>query len=428
MRMSDRDLNGEGIERRQALRALGAGAAVGGGLFAAPPVSARPEGVAVTPDDVEPPNPDVQVRKVDRSVKSVSSYYPLLTLSQDTVVSFIDDNDRSRKEKREARTAVADLRSKFPVRREREGNVTWYKLVDEGQSPTDADNEKFRTAGRAFANGVSGRREASTQYYKSHHRELTRDACEDMGLSSSTTDEIAPYADDPDDPDVDIGVPDAIPHSEDIEEGLETALNKILHHYGQYYDADAFQVYHDDEHDEDFGALGGATDAAWWHMYYADYYSGSTQNKYLGMATHYPADMGVPLHTGMGWEQANLEIYYDVWSLEYDWRIDPTYWLHSEYEDFVSDNWSSFRSSFLSDCDGCYYYYPIDDVEQAIRDLASYTGDYSYDVYHHILEEGDVDHSEWDWDTWSYMYDVTENCVNEVGHYVRGFMHDVLRD
>ncbi|PSQ19950.1 hypothetical protein BRD00_00510 [Halobacteriales archaeon QS_8_69_26] len=420
------------IGRRSVLKAIGASAAVGAGLFSVPAAAtAGPEGVPVTPDETEVPNPDVQVRKVARDVQELSRHYPVLTLPEDTVLGYIDDSGLSGRERGEARKALADLRSEFPVKREREGNVTWLTLAnDRGRgTPSQEHADKFEIAGTAFAKGATGLADdegPSIQQWGNIHRKMTRNACEEMGVSSDTADEIAAYADDPDDPDVDIGVPSWIPHADTVEDGLEHALNEFVHHFGQYYDEDAFEVYHDDDHAESLGAVGGAPTAADWHMDRAHSYCCSSENEFLGKATHYPQDMGVPLHTGMGWEQVNLEIYYDVWSLSYDYDFDPMYWLHSEYEEFVSDNWSYFEYDYESHCgDDCFYYYPIDDVEQSVRDLAAYTGDYSYEVYHRIVDEGDVDWSNWSSDTRSYMFDITENCLNETGHYTRGFIHDV---
>lgn len=429
---SDRasDRTGGRIGRRRALKGIGAGVAMAGGLFAAPgTTSAAGEGVAVTPDEVEPPNPDIQVRKVARDVERLSQYYPILTLSEGTVLDRIEESGLSRREQRKARRALFDLRSEYPVVEKRDGNVTWLTLANDRPTPGKDDSDRFQVAGKAYAKGAAGGRSddgISTQQWGGIHESMTRNACEEMGIGSDATDELVAYSDAPDDPDVDVNVPDWIPHADTVEDGVENALNEVLHHYGQYLDTDAFEVYHDDDHEENLEDLGGARAAADWHMDRAHYYGGSTENKYLGKAVHYPQDMGVPLHTGMGWEQANLDIYYDIWSGQYDWSIDPIYWLHSEYEEFVNDEWWWFEYDFESDCGSdCFYYYPIDDVSESIWDLASYSGDYSYEVFHRIQEEGDVDWTNWSSSTEDYMRDLTENCVHETGHYTRGFIHDV---
>lgn len=415
-------------ERRYVLKTLGATATVGGLGFISTGAATSPSGRALSPDEHEPPYPDVQVQRVDRSVRSISAFYPLLTLPEDTVLSYIDDSDLSPEEKHEARQSLVELRRKFPVRKEKDGNTTWLTLARDA-SKTDEDAEKFERAHRAFADGASGGGDFSPQHYGSIHRKMTEDSCDEMGIDP---DGIAEYADDPDHPDVDVNVPDGIPHEETVEDGIEHALNEILHHYGQYLDVDAFEVWHDDHHSDDFPGLGGAKAAADWHMNYAYYYCCSTQDKYLGMATHYPQDMGVPLHTGMGWEQANLEIYYDSWAGEMDWRINPMYWLHSEYEQYNADNWTGghyLKWEYGShECSGDYCYYPVDgDPESNIHNLADYTGQYSYDVYHKILDEGDVGWQNWSSNTKDWMEKVSTNCVDETGLHVRGFIHDVKR-
>ncbi|WP_276281641.1 hypothetical protein [Halorussus caseinilyticus] len=420
------------VGRRSVLKTLGAAGTVGGlGFFSTRTEAAGPTGKAVSPEDHEPPNPDVQVRRVDKSVKAVSARYPLLTLPEDTVLSYIDASGLSKQEKGEARRSLAELRRRFPVRKEKDGNTTWYTLATSNPSKTKEDAEHFSKAGRAFAKGTAGElRDGPSAAHKTGlHRAMTRDACNEMGIDSTDTDELASYADDPDNPNVELGVPDGIPHEQTVEEGLENALEEVLHHYGQYLDTDAFEVWESGDHSDDFGNLGGAPYAADWHVNNARYSSGSERNKYLGKATHYPSDMSVPLHTGMGWEQANLNVYYDVWSLSMEWSVDPMYWLHSEYEEYVSDNWTGghyLKYEYGSDqcSDGYYCYYPINDVQQAIQDMATESGQYSYDVYHHILDEGRTDWTNWDADTKDYMKRITENCIDMAGLYIRGFLHE----
>lgn len=424
--MTPNESDSTNLGRRNVLKALGTTATVGGLGFLSTSAAAG-SGRAISPEDHEAPYPDVQVRRVDRSVKSVSAHYPLLTLPEDSVISFIEDSSYTQKEKQEAIQALADLRRKYPVKKERDGNTTWFTLARDVDK-TKEDARKFEAAQRAFGDGASDRRGFSIMQYGSLHRKMTEDACNEMSIDPTG---IADHADDPDKPDVQIGVPDGIPHDQTVEDGLENALNEILHHYGQYYDTDAYEIWHNDHHEDSFGGLGGATHAANWHMQNARDYCCSTEDEYLGQATHYPQDMGVPLHTGMGWEQANLEIYYNSSTASMDWRLNPMYWLHDEYEHYVNDNWTGghyLKYEYGShECSSDYCYYPVNDVEEEIYQLADYTGQYSYDCYHHIVNEGDVDWESWDSNTKDWMKKITTNCIDETGLYVRGFIQDIKK-
>lgn len=411
------------IDRRKVLKTAAAGGILGSGLVATVATASESEGSPVSPKETTPPNPGVQVTKVDRSVKGAVPHWDMLTLSEETIVRYIRQSDYSQDQKREARDALRDLRRKFPVRREQNGNVTWLKLATD-RTATQKDNSQARTVHRLFADGTGGGA-VETQFYGSLHEEQAREACDEMGIGGTSKDDIVKGSDDPDNPDVDIQVPDGIMHEQTVEDGLEKGLNYLLRYYGQYFDPGVFEIYHDDNHDVDFGEIGGAPDAAGIEFSYAEKYD---SDLYLGRTSHYFSDMGVPLHTGMGWEQVNLEIYTNS-DGNVDYRIDPMYWLHGEYEEYVSDNWDSgewFQYQFNSNnCSADYCYYPLDTISGEIKNLADYTEDYSYDVYSKILDEGQVDWTDWSSNTKDYMQDITENSVHEMGLYFRGLLEEM---
>lgn len=423
------------IERRSFLKAAGTSTVFGGGMFAAASSANAKEGVAVTPEETTPPHPDLKPYQPDPSLLEVGPQWTLLTLQESTVLDRINDSDFSAKEKREARKTFGELRSQFPVvEKENEEAIRW-TLARDAKSPSDEDRKNFSSVNKIFTDG-NKRRGASTQWWGGNHKKQTRSACDEIGVSSSDADTIVSYAAAPDEPDhFRVEVADWIPHDVDIEEGLEYGLNKALHHYGQYLDTGVFSSYYcyHDGHDETLADIGAGDDVGKWHLDEAkNAYYRSTQNEYLGKATHFPEDMGNPLHTGMGWEQINLELVYD--SSEGDnvnWDVNVVRWYHDRYEQFAAENWSwdtdhYFRYYFDSNnCSADYCYYSINDAAQALWDLADYTGQYSAEVFNKVTDEGDVHWSNWSSNTEDRLRQITENCMHEAGLYTRGYIKEI---
>lgn len=407
-----------GADRRAVLMAAAAAGVSGAGLLGTVVTARSPEGQPVSPSETTLPNPDLPVTRVDRSVKAAVPHWEMLTLPEDTVVKYIKQSDAGSARQREAIDALTELRRQFPIRREQNGNETRLVLATD-RGPSRETSELARTAHRLFADG-SGGGAARTQHAGSIHEAHVRESCEEMGIDGAAKDDLVEGADDPDNWDVKLQIPDGIPHESTVREGLETGFNYMLRYYAQYFDPGVFEIYHTDNHDIDFGELGGAPEAGSIEYDYADYYG---SDLYLGRTTHYFSDMSVPLHTSMGWEQVNLEIY-TASDGTIDWRIDPMYWLHDEHELYVKDNWSSgenLRYQYNSNnCSAAYCYYPINSVKTGLKDLADVSEDYAYDIYQKILDEGDVGWQNWSYDTESYVRDAFENTLHELGLYTRG--------
>lgn len=429
------DTNDRRIERRSFLRAAGASAAFGAGVFGAASSASAKEGLAVSPEETTPPHPDLKPYRPKPSLLEVGPQWTLLTLQEGTVHDRINESDVSTKEKQEARKTFGELRSEFPVVEKEDDEAIWWTLAHDAKSPTEEDRKDFESVNKVFADG-NKRKGVSAQWWGGNHKKQTRSACEEIGLSSSTTDDIVSYAAAPDKPDhFNVEVADWIPHDVDIEEGMEYGLNKALHHYGQYLDTDAFSSYYcyHDGHDESLADIGAGDDVGKWHLDEAKnaYYT-STQNEYLGKATHFPEDMGNPLHTGMGWEQINLELVYDSSEGDnVDWDVNVVRWYHDRYEEFAAENWDYTTDHYFeyyfdsNNCSADYCYYPIDDAAQALWDLADYTGQYSAEVYNKVTDEGDVHWSNWSSTTEDRLREITENCMHEAGLYTRGYIKEI---
>jgi hypothetical protein len=423
-----------GIDRRTLLKTTGATAAVGAGIFGTGAAASSDDGIAIRPGDDTVPHPDLDYYKPHHSLLEITSHWPLLAFEMNDVMSYIEKSDRTRQEKREARDALVDLRRRFPVVEKRDTedeNRIWWTLAPGADSRKKGDDETFAHVAKVHANGMQ-RNGLSTQWWHNSHRKQTTTAAKEIGLSDSKASTIGDWADDPDKVDhYSVSFDDNWSHDTDLEEAFEYGLNKVHRHYSHYLDTDGakiFSCYHN-SHDKNYN-VGTAHKAGAWHMDQADsaYYT-STQDEYLGKATHYPEDVANPLHSGMGWEQLTVDLHYT--SDEDDnvgWNVSTKKWLHDEYEEFLSDQWTSgwnFKNEFKSsDCDGCYYYYDIIDREQAIWDMANESGKHSETVYQKIHSEGDVDWTSWSWDTESDLANITDNMMHTCGLYVRGFIRE----
>lgn len=423
-----------GIDRRTLLRTAGATTAVGAGILGTGGTVSADDGIAIRPGEETLPHPDLDYYKPHDSLLHATAHWPLLAFDVQDVMGYIEGSDYPDREKRKARDSLIDLRRRFPVIQQRDTedeNRIWWTLAPGADSRGKDDHETFAHVAKVHADGMQ-RKGPRTQWWHNTHRKQTTTAAKEIGLSDSKASTIGDWADDPDTTGhYSLSFDDNWNHDTDLEEAFEKGLNKVHRHYSQYLDVDGarvFTCYHDD-HDWSY-SIGTMHKEGAWHMDQADsaYYT-STQDEYLGKATHYPEDAANPLHTGMGWEQLTVDLHYT--SDEDDnvgWTISTKKWLHDEYEEFISDQWTSgwnFKDEFKStDCDGCYRYYDILDRQQAIWDMAKESGKHSETVYNKIYSEGDVDWTNWSWSTESDLASITDNMMYTCGLYVRGFIRE----
>jgi hypothetical protein len=395
----------------------------------------RVEPVALDPRKAEPSAPRIETAT---EVKRISSDYMLLVVDESSVRYYIDNSDATREEKRQAHENLGDLKRAFPLRKVVDGKVTRYELAEGAKShPDEEDTEKFQHLAKVFGDGATGFVDdgPSIQQHPPLHRTMTKSAGDEMGLASEIVYTTKEYADDPDDPNVDLGVPDSISHYTNIDEGLENFLSDVIHHVGQYYNPDPEwsysylcdhnSIYHDGS--DDVSGIGGAKVATEYHFDKADNNSGETEEQWVGRLTHFPEDMGQPLHTGMAWQQANLDIKYDSYYGYFYVDIDPMYWLHYGYENYVKDywdgDWYAFHENFDSNnCSSAYCYYETyGDGYRLVDYLADFSHQYSETVYKSILEEnGTRDPSNWYYSTHDSLREPTQECMHETGLWVRG--------
>lgn len=445
--------------RRTVLRSAGVALASVGIIGTA---KADPEGIPVSPGDIEDPVDVKEILTVSDEIKELTAQYPLLTLTGKSIRNYVRQGNLSGQERSEALQALAHVRSTFPTvkRKRNSGRHLEFQLAPSAQSSvTEEDQEQFDIAHEAFIKSVSGeagprqnnRQQSRTghssgslgggfakmyapsafslsgaMYTPRNHRRLTRTACVQMGMSDTDRDDLAVHSDDPDyigsDVQTDNLVPDSIPHSESVEDILYEGLKDLFRYPTQYYDESASLEYHG--HSLDLPTFGTMPKAGHNEMNKArNASSGSSEErKYLGRATHYVHDSAQPLHVGMGVEQLGID-----WGCTTNGcygSASPLFWLHEGSETLFKERWgvTQLKSNFKGDGDP-YYYYDIVDEKQALRDLAGECSEYSYDMFHRIFDEGSSDPSDWYASTITTLDGYFDNCMTKCGLYTRGFLH-----
>lgn len=453
------------VSRRSVIKQISAvGGALGAGASASGLAAAEPDENQY--GDFELPYPNVSVTKFHPSIKSATNHPEMLTLSRKAIDRHFDGSDLEGRRFQAARNYVRELRKEYPVERVEEGNRTIIKLAPEAGSPSNVHRfdgqqsagwrslDAHRDAVSVFAgegagpptNDGSSDGDVSTQWAVMNHRTMT-----DMMLRDSIgyDGDIRQAADDPD-----YFAADAKGRVQDISDQLvATSLSEYLtklavtevvkaalgvyhSNYSQYFDPNVYSL--------DFGPLGSlevadglgrapeAGKAFFEEALNESYYLDS--EKKLGWAFHYLEDCAQPLHTGMGMEQAGLDVIQKISSTNIEYDLGPKKWLHYGFEYMVNDNWEStpsFSDENLSYHLGGYQAPRIYNAGQAIRDMSGVSNDYSDTVYYEIFQnesEYSDTYRDWDSSTKQTVYETVANCYSTLGYLGRGFAEEWERD
>lgn len=441
------------------LSAVGTALTVGAcGTAAAEPDENQYEGF-------ELPFPNVSVTKFHHSVKSATNHPEMLTLSRDAIDRHFQASDLDGQSYQEARNYVRQLRKDYPVERIEEGNRTIIKLAPEAGSPENVhrvdgkQNAKWRSR-EAHANAVSvfagegagpptngnGNGDVSAQWAVMNHRTLTDMLLEDTTGYDYT---IREAADDPDSFGADAkgrvqGISDQLVASSlseyvtklAVTEVVKAALDVYHSNYSQYYDPNIYGI--------DFGplgtldiadGLGRAPEAG--KAFFEEAINESSSydaEKKFGWSLHYLQDCSQPLHTGMGLEQAGLDVIQKISSSEIEYDLGPKRWLHYGFEYMVNDHWEStpsFSNQQLSDHLSGSQAPRIYNAGQAIRDMAGVSNDYSDTVYYEIFNnesKASDTYRDWSSSTKQTVYETVANCFSTLGYLGRGFCEEFERD
>ncbi len=404
--------------RRRLLKAT-TGVCLGVAAGTAGQVAAADEGETV---EGELPYPDRGTMRVDDSVRGITPYYYLLTVGKDRLLELVDASDEPDRRKDDVRAFLKDAWRTYPVTRRRDGNDTVFSLAANRARGTadDDEDEAFTAAARAVRRGYASESDdVSAQWNGSNHLDMSEKTCDMFDMYDYQVEDVASHSDDPDDEPCDGCSADVFPGSwampNWVKDKIEQGLDEFAHHYGHYYDPNYYS-YEMSGVSIEFNGIGAAPWYCEHEMDLAqqnDYY---IRREHLGRALHYVQDVSVPLHSGMGIEQANL-------GLHCDWDgcavIDPYTDEHYGYENYVSRNLTSGKE-FLDDYDGIYVY--NSDPVSVVQNCAEKSNDYSYEVFHLMLDNGT---NPADWSSSSDRNDLDELTANCLawGH---GYAHALV--
>lgn len=387
------------------------------------------------------------VEKLDSSIRSVTNHPEMLTLSRDAIDRHFQASDLEGREYNSARKYVSKLRKQYPVERVQNGNEITVKLADGAKTKKTATNAK-KERDRLNAVGVfagPGPNIVETQWDKDHHISITDSLLEDTIGSDYT---IETHSEDPDEfGDVAKGQIDDISSQINMDsiigsitkyavtEVLKTALGVFHSNWAQYYDPEVTVI--------DFGSLGEANFPSGLgrapragNEFFTQAINESSRydgEKKLAWSLHYLQDCAQPLHTGMGMEQAGLDVR-GATNGNIDFVTSPKNWLHRGFEHIVHNNWTSTSRDFVDDNLQNHLRGTsaprIYSAAQAIRDMAGVSTQYSYNIYNTIYYNQSKSQNYWDWDdsTKRTIYENLANCYSTLGYLGRGFVEEFERD
>ena len=338
---------------------------------------------------------DISIIKVDPALKNLTPYWVIIAAGsmengKSAIFKYIDSSKTLTKdEKLKLKKFVKELGKKYPVKIIKKGRVTlitlakYRKLTEEEKAMlrkvAQAVNEYFRTK-------YDG--EVGILWNADIHQDIIYISCKKWGVSDYYAGIARDHADDPDQW-YQVSPPPGYP------DWMWEFIMQVVWSWTHYYNPSYCLP----------NGICVPTGAAPSECKkYADiardkYLSGDKDSAYenLGYASHFLTDVGNPLHTGAELRQVTFE------------------WIHHAYENYVSANWNS-GYKFKSIVEDNWYYYPINDPEQATKDLAEYSHNYVETLFWTIFLNPDT------WQSDSTVKQITENCLLETAKYALGLV------
>lgn len=332
---------------------------------------------------------DVNIVKVDPTLKNETPYWIIIAAGgtekgRAATFKYIDSSKfLTKKEKAELKEFVKKLWKKYPVKVIKNGRVTLITMSSKAKIDLTKDEETMlkkiaQAVNEYFRTRYGG--EVGILWNADTHQDIIYISCKKWGVDDYWCNVSRDHADDPDQW-------YQVPPPPGYPDWLWKFIMQVVHSWTHYYNPD--------------WGTGSAPSEC---KYYADiaknnYSSGHKYSAYenLGYASHFMTDVGNPLHTGLeSWQAVFKDIHY-------------------AYENYVSSNWEN-GYNFKSVIENNWYYYAINDPEQATKNLASYSHQYDDTIFWTIF---------WNPDTWqsdSDIRDATENCLLETAKYTLGLV------
>jgi len=313
---------------------------------------------------------NINIVKVDPALKNATPYWIIIVAGstekgRSATFKYIDSSTNlTKKEKAELKKFVKELWRKYRVKTIKSGNVTLITLGSKTEinltkeeeimldKITQAVNEYFRAK-------YSG--DVGILWNVDTHQDIIYIACKKGGENEDYCKIARDHAGDPD----------------------TWGQPPYFHYYNPDYN---------------FGLAPANCDNYAEHAkvdYSAGYYELAFEE--LGWASHYLTDVGNPLHTGREGDQVLHR------------------WVHTAYENYVSNNWIA-GYNFKSIIDNNWYYYQISDPEKAAKSLASYSHQYVDTLYFKIYNNPDNFQNDQD------VKNITENCLLETAKWTLGLV------
>ncbi len=345
---------------------------------------------------------NVNIVKIDPILENATPYWMFIAAGSTekgsvTILKYIDSSKNlTKRERVELKKFVRELWRKYRVKTIRNGNVTLITLNSKAginltneekvmlEKVAQAMNEYFREKYVKNKNGNVG-----ILWNGNEHKSIIRISCIKWGGISKDYASVAGAA--APKPDTWTQVPP--PHG--YPDWMWNFIMQVVHSWTHYYNPD--------------WGTGSAPSET---KYYADiakdkHSNGDYTSAYtnLGYASHFMTDVGNPLHTGAEFRQVFLS----------KLRFGDIKYIHTAYENYVTDNWNS-GYVFKSIVENNWYYYPISNPEQATKNLASYTHQYADTIVWTIFTNPDT------WQNDQNIKNITENCLLETAKYVLGLV------
>lgn len=344
------------------------------------------EPIPISPGEETEPYPNLQHVRVSESIKNLTPHWILLVGNKGVTIRYLNNADIGDSQLESYKDTIKEVWSQYPVKKVREEKST-YIVFKKSVSSNEVDAiPELNEVAEAVYQGwekASGPEEKNSgditiQWNPIPTHELMSElAALKMGYLSGDASVVGEHADEPD---------------------YWGIVNPL---YTPYYAFIADQIVHSIEHmyDPSLGGMGRApSNAAYYVNQAQSYYPSNLSRTYenLGWSTHFIADVGNPLHTGMVLQQIENQ------------------WVHGDYENHISANWTS-GQNYQSIYDDNYYYYAINDPAQATKDLAGYTNGYSEQLFLEIYNNENT------WEGSSTVHSITGNVLAKTALYVRGF-------
>jgi len=315
---------------------------------------------------------NINIVKVDPEIKNATPHWIIIVAGstekgRSATFKYIDSSTNlTKEEKIQLKKFVKELWRKYHVKTIKDGNTTLItpssktiKLTQDEEAMLEkiaqAVNEYFREK----YSGDSG--EVGILWNVDTHQSIIYISCKKWGVDKDYCNISRDHADDP----------DFWPHLPS----------------DHYYNPDT--------------GSGSAPYYCWYYAYGArSYYrNGDMYNAFqgLGWSSHFLTDVGNPLHTGREADQALHK------------------WVHTAYEDYVSNNWES-GYNFKSVIEDNWYYYAINDPWDATENLASYSHYYLDTLYLTIYNNPDT------WQSSTLVRSITEDSLLETAKYALGLV------